>query len=325
MKQEFLGMLEGAETICILGHTNPDGDCLGATLGLYNYIRRNYPEKEASVYLMEASRKFSYLPGFDEILHRPSERKYQLAFILDCAGPERLGDFHILAENAEEVYVVDHHKTSLSSPFSHRTILPDASSSCELLYELLDKEKLDRGIASCLYTGIIHDTGVFKYSATSPRTMEIAGKLMSYGIDFSNIIDDSFYLRSYAQQQVRARVLMESVLLLGGRVIAGVLRRKEMRFYGVNQKEIDGIVSDLRETRGMDGAVFLYEVADRVFKVSLRSSRSWLDVSEICAFFGGGGHKMAAGCCLPGEPEEILEKLSREIKKQLPEGERSRD
>ena len=94
-------------------------------------------------------------------------------------------------------------------------LVQSASSTCELLYEQMEEERISQETAECLYTGILHDTGVFHHSCTSPRTMEIAGRLMAKGIDFPRMIDEGFYQRTYIQNQILGRCLMESMLLWG--------------------------------------------------------------------------------------------------------------
>lgn len=319
MKEEFNRLIEEAVSICILGHINPDGDCLGSTLGVRNYIKNRFPEKRVNVYLMESNAKFAYLPGFDSIVHVPSDRKYELCIICDCATLDRLGDFSILSKNAKTTFIADHHVTNAGVASKNAVILPEASSTCEVVYDLMEPEYVDKDVATCLYTGIIHDTGVFKYSATSPHTMEIAGALMGKGIDFGNIIDDSFYRKSYAQQQVQGKVLLESMLVMDRRVLVSWLTMKDMRFYHVNSKEIDGIVATMRETRDIDAAIFLYEIANQVYKVSLRSNNPALDVARVAARFNGGGHKMAAGCSLQGSPHDVINNVTKELSLQMDE------
>ena len=187
-------MLEQTGSVVILGHVRPDGDCLGSTLGLYHYIQTNYPAIRAAVYLEESSPKFGYLAGYDAILHETDEERYELCICLDCGDEERLGSFGVFLANASKSLCLDHHITN--TRFCEVNLVSEnASSTCEVLFEQLDEEKIDKAAAECLYTGLIHDTGVFKYSCTSARTMEIAGKLMAKGIDFGSIIDNSFYKR----------------------------------------------------------------------------------------------------------------------------------
>ena len=156
---------------------------------------------------------------------------------------------------------------------------------------------------------MIHDTGVFQYSSTSPETMRIAGELMKTGFEFNRIIDQSFYEKTYIQNQVMGRVLAESILLMNGACIIGYLRKKDMEFYGVDGKDLDGIVSQLRLTKGVEVAMFLYETETQTFKVSLRSN-GHVDVSRIAVYFGGGGHTRAAGCDLQGSMYDVINNVT---------------
>ncbi len=308
-------MLEQTGSVVILGHVRPDGDCLGSTLGLYHYIQTNYPAIRAAVYLEESSPKFGYLAGYDAILHETDEERYELCICLDCGDEERLGSFGVFLANASKSLCLDHHITN--TRFCEVNLVSEnASSTCEVLFEQLDEEKIDKAAAECLYTGLIHDTGVFKYSCTSARTMEIAGKLMAKGIDFGSIIDNSFYKKTYVQNQILGRALLESITFLDGKCIFSALRQSEMEFYGVNGKDMDGIIDQLRLTEGVEVAIFMYQTGSQEFKVSLRSQNA-VDVSRIASYFGGGGHVRAAGCTMSGRIHDVVNNLSLHIAKQL--------
>ena len=308
-------MLEQTGSVVILGHVRPDGDCLGSTLGLYHYIQTNYPAVRAAVYLEESSPKFGYLTGYDAILHETDEERYELCICLDCGDEERLGAFGVYLANASKSLCLDHHITN--TRFCEVNLVSEiASSTCEVLFEQLDEEKIDKAAAECLYTGLIHDTGVFKYSCTSARTMEIAGKLMAKGIDFGSIIDNSFYKKTYVQNQILGRALLESITFLDGKCIFSALRQSEMEFYGVNGKDMDGIIDQLRLTEGVEVAIFMYQTGPQEFKVSLRSQNA-VDVSRIASYFGGGGHVRAAGCTMSGRIHDVVNNLSLHIAKQL--------
>lgn len=308
-------MLEQTGSVVILGHVRPDGDCLGSTLGLYHYIQTNYPAIRAAVYLEESSPKFGYLAGYDAILHETDEERYELCICLDCGDEERLGSFGVFLANASKSLCLDHHITN--TRFCEVNLVSEnASSTCEVLFEQLDEEKINKAAAECLYTGLIHDTGVFKYSCTSARTMEIAGKLMAKGIDFGSIIDNSFYKKTYVQNQILGRALLESITFLDGKCIFSALRQSEMEFYGVNGKDMDGIIDQLRLTEGVEVAIFMYQTGPQEFKVSLRSQNA-VDVSRIASYFGGGGHVRAAGCTMSGRIHDVVNSLSLHIAKQL--------
>jgi len=134
------------------------------------------------------------------------------------------------------------------------------------------------------------------------------------------IIDESFYQKTYVQNQVMGRVLAESILLLDGKCIIGYLKKRDMEFYGVDGKDLDGIVSQLRLTAGVEVAMFIYEVETQSFKVSLRSNGN-VDVSKIAVYFGGGGHMRAAGCDLQGSVYDVINNVTEQICKQFQEQE----
>lgn len=194
-------------------------------------------------------------------------------------------------------------------------IEPQASSACEVLYGTMDADKISRNVAECIYTGIIHDTGVFKYSCTSKKTMEIAGEMMEKGIDYSDIIDNTFYKKTYVQNQILGRALLESVLFYDGKCIFTTVTMDEMEFYGVTGRELGGIVEQLRLTDGVEVAIFLYQTGEEEYKVSLRSKKK-IDVAAIATQFGGGGHVRAAGYTAKGSVYQIINSIGELIEKQ---------
>ncbi len=316
----LLEMIQEAETIAVLGHVRPDGDCVGSCLAVCSYIREQAPEKTVQVYLEKPDGKFGYLKGFGDISQdAASGISYDLCICLDSGDKERLGAFGVYLDTAKAGICVDHHITNRGYA-GENVICPDASSTCEVLCGLLDEERISRETAACIYTGILHDTNVFKNSNTTAKTMEIAGRMMAKGIDFSRIIDESFYKKTYVQNQILGRALLESVVFLDGKCIFSVVRRKDMVFYGVESSDLDGIVDQLRVTEGVEVAIFLHETENHVYKVSMRS-KALVDVSKVAAYFGGGGHVRAAGCTMSGSVYDVLNNLSRHIEEQLKAGE----
>ena len=308
-------MIDQAGSIVILGHVNPDGDCVGSCLAVYNYIKEWDSSKAVTVRLERAPSKFSYLSGFDAIETEAGEETYDLCICLDSSDEERLGDFKSCFDRSAKTICIDHHITNRG--YAQENVIDGhASSACEVVYGQLDESRISKRVAECIYTGIIHDTGVFKYSNTSRKTMEIAGKMMEKGIDFGTIIDGSFYKKTYMQSQILGRALLESITFLDGRCIFSVVRKKDMDFYGVDKSDLDGIVDQLRVIDGIECAIFLYETGIHQFKVSLRSN-SIVDVSRIAAYFGGGGHVRAAGCTMSGSVHDVVNNLSAHIAEQL--------
>ncbi len=308
--------LEQANTIAIGGHIRPDGDCVGSCMGLYQYIRDCYPHAKVDVYLEEIPDSFYMLDVVQEILHEVKEEKeYDLFIALDCADVGRLGFSGVLFERAKTTFCIDHHISNRSFA-DENYIIPEASSTAELVYQLIDKSKITTDIAECLYMGIVHDTGVFQYSSTSPETMEAAANLMRKGIRASEIIDKTYYEKTYAQNRILGRALLESTLMLEGKCIVSYVTKETMDMHGVKPKDLEGIVSQLRVTEGVEVAVFLYELAKGEYKVSLRASGS-VDVSRIAQYFGGGGHVKAAGLTMQGSAQEIITKLTQQIQLQM--------
>ena len=309
--------LEGVTTVAIAGHVRPDGDCVGSCLATYNYIRTQFPQIQAVVYLEPIPNLFKFMAGADEIRNDCSEDvSYDLFIALDCGDLGRLGAAAKYFESAQKTVCIDHHVSNQSFA-DENYIFPDASSTSELIFDLIDTDKITKEIAECIYTGIVHDTGVFQYSCTSAHTMEIAGILMEKGIDFPKIVDKTFFEKTYEQNRILGCALLKSQLHLGGTCISAVITRKEMEEYGVLPKHLEGIVSQLRSTKGVETAIFLYENEDGAYKVSMRSA-SVVDVAEIAVKFGGGGNARAAGITMSGEPEEIMAKLLEEVEAKTP-------
>lgn len=321
MQNKLAELLEGKTSVAIGGHVRPDGDCVGACMGLYQYLRDNYRDVETDVYLEEIPSHFSFVEGTGDIRHQVEPGKtYDLFICLDCGDQKRLGFAEKLFENAKETLCIDHH-VSNGAFADQNYIVPDASSTSELVYTLLDSQKISKRTAEALYMGIAHDTGVFQYSCTSPETMEIAAELMRKGIDGSEIIDKTYYEKTYIQNQILGRALLESMLILDKRCIVSVVRQKEMEFFQAVPADLEGIVGQLRLTKGVEVAMFLHETAPQQFKVSLRSKGS-VDVSRIARYFGGGGHVRAAGVTMKGSSHDVINNITGQILLQLDRAEK---
>lgn len=302
---------ENAKRIGISGHIRPDGDCVGACLSTYLYIKNALPNAEVKVFLEKPADIFSELKGFEQIDSSFSDTdKFDVFFALDC-GAERLGDAQEMFLAAEKKINIDHH---ISNPGTGdiNYVKPEVGAVCQVLYSLMDKKYMDVDIAKALYIGIIHDTGVFQYSNTTPETLQAAADLISYGFDFPRLIEETFYQKTYVQTQIMGRTLMESIRFMDGSCIVGVVDKKTMDFYGVTSKDLDGIVSQLRNIKGIDCAIFMYETDVLEYKVSMRSNEKY-DVAKIAGFFGGGGHARAAGCTMKGTFHDCVNNLSKHL------------
>lgn len=305
-----------AKTVAIVGHARPDGDCIGSCLGLYHYLKKTMPSVSVQVYLEPVHPKFMLLDGAETIENSAEHiTDIDLLFVLDCAEEGRIGAGKNLTAAARRIVCIDHH-ISNSGFGDDSYVCPDASSTSEVLFWLMKPEYIEKDCAACLYTGIVHDTGVFRHSCTAKSTMEAAGILMEKGADFTRIILETFFQKSLAENRILGSVLEHATLHLGGKVVSGIATIRQMEHYGVTPRNLDGIVDSLNQTEGVVCTVFLYETEPDVYKVSLRSKEP-VRVNEVAAVFGGGGHVRAAGCSLSGSTDEILARLLAEIDKQL--------
>ena len=300
------------------GHIRPDGDCVGSCMGMYLYLTEHFPELDVDVYLEPIAscyKRISQTSVIKSVIHE--DDRYDLFICLDCGDISRLGFSAPLFKNAKATACIDHH-ISNDAFADVNYIVPEASSTSELVYRLIETDKISKECAEALYMGIAHDTGVFQYSCTSPETMEAAADLMRKGIDGNEIIDKTYYEKSYVQTQILGKALLESELILDKKCIVSWITRKDMEFFGAVPSDLDGIVSILRETEGTEVAMFLYELELRVYKVSLRS-KGLVNVSAIAKYFGGGGHVRAAGVTMRGTVHDVINNISEQIALQLEE------
>ena len=308
-------LLSEVSSVGISGHIRPDGDCIGSCLGMYLFIQKYYPSVETDIYLEEIPEKYRFLKGSDKIISAGSrDKKYDLFICLDCGDPGRLGANAVFKDTAEKTACIDHHITNNAFAM-YNQIVPEASSTSELVADLIGTDRIDYDMAQALYLGMVHDTGVFQYSCTSSHTMALAGALMDKGIPFSRIVADTFFTKTFAQQKAFGRAAGKAQLVMNGSVILSSITMKDRRDCGAAVSDLDGISAQLRDTEGVHLSIFIYELAPEDFKVSMRSDDT-VDVSVIASCFGGGGHKKAAGCDVAGTESEVFEKLLEKVKAQ---------
>lgn len=314
----ILDEIKEAGTIGISGHIRPDGDCVGSVMGLYLYLKKELPEAEIDVYLEKPAEIFDCISHIEDIKSEfnnvDTGKIYDVFIVLDCAD-DRLGEVRALYEKARKKINIDHH---ISNPGCGdvRIVEPERSSTAELLYDLMDPAVVDEEIARALYIGIIHDTGVLRYSNTAPHTLQVVSELIKFGFDFSKIIDDTFYEKTYVQTQIMGRAILESVRFMHDKCIVSMVSRRMMDFYQVTPQDLDGIVNQLLAVKGVECAIFMYEIRTLEYKISMRS-KGRVDVAGVAMRFGGGGHVRAAGCTMNGTYHDNINNLAIGIAEQL--------
>ncbi len=311
------------KTVVIVGHIRPDGDCVGSCLGLYHYLKENMPRLEVEICLQKFSESFQLLPEIghirlmEEMKEADWNRSFDLCISCDASDRARLGDAVRLLDQAKHTICIDHHITNPG--FAQVNYIQGHLSSCaETLGQLLDMEKINRDCAECLYLGVAHDTGVFKYSNTTFQTMCFAGHLMEKGINHTEIIDRTYFGRTKAQTLICGKAMYSMKTAADGKIAYTRVTLQDMEECGADHRDLNGIVDQVRIVEGAEAGVFIYEMEDGRHKVSLRSNEL-VDVSRIAASHGGGGHVRAAGFDISMEYEELIAMILEEIQSQLNE------
>lgn len=311
---EILKEVKKAKDIVILTHNNPDGDAIGSSLAVYSVLKNL--GKNVELIIPEFPRIFDFMPYADEIKKEGSKKVYDLAISLDCATIKLLNGWSNYFEDATTSIVIDHHSTN--SMYGDLNYVDLSAPACaQVLYTLFryDNIEITQEIGTCLMTGIITDTGGFQYSGVSKETFEIAANLLTSGVNISKIYKRVFATRTKGNFELRKIALDRMELLEDGKVSFTYITKNDEEKVNAETGDYEGIVDEGRNIEGVEVSIFLHET-DEGFKVSTRANE-YVNVSDVCLMFGGGGHARAAGATMQGSIEQIKEKLLKEIKLQL--------
>ena len=313
---DIIRELSNSKKIAVSGHISPDGDSIGSCIAMTLFLRKAFEgtDKDIRLFLEEVPDCFKGIKGV-ETIDSTFDGMQPDAYILIDTEPDRMGAGEKLYKKAALTINIDHHITNSEGSGDINVIDPKASSAAELVYGLMDEKYLDETIASWIYLGIVHDTGVFKYPSTSPKTMQIVARLMEEGINCQYLIDTTYYEKTYMQNITCARIVLNSKLYMDGKVIVGSITQKEMTEHGIKKNDFEGVINQLRITTGVEVAVFMYPMNDVTMKVSLRSKEK-VDVALLAGEFGGGGHIRAAGFYHKGSEEDITKALLELLEKE---------
>ncbi|MFN2388700.1 MAG: bifunctional oligoribonuclease/PAP phosphatase NrnA [Actinomycetota bacterium] len=289
--------LRGATEVALACHVNPDGDALGsmlaAGLGFRQLGKTAHASWGTSPVKMPPS--YGFLPGADLLQDPGALPETEVFLALDCGAAHRLGELEDRARAARVLVNLDHHPGN--DGFGHLNIVvPSASSTAELMTRLLQDlgVTLDRDIATCLYTGLVTDTGRFQYSNSSPDTLRLAADLLALGVPATEIAQEVFESSPFAYLKLVGRVLERATLVEDAGFVYSWIELRDLKETGVAPDETEKLVDLVRSTRAADVAALFKEQDDGRFRVSLRSKGS-RSVGAIARANGGGGHELAAG------------------------------
>jgi phosphoesterase RecJ-like protein len=310
---ELVKIAKGYKTIHLVGHIHPDGDCIGSTLGLAMLFEKY--QIPCRVLLLDPPMHYGNLP-IERWVDCDVPETTELLIALDSSDLERLGDFGVLVEKATKVINIDHHFSN--TLFGDINLVEgEASSTSEIIFNMIDDfEVLDAAIAEVLYLGIIYDTGAFKHSNTKPSTHIAASKLISYGIDFTEMINKMFFEKPFKSMKAQGLAYARLMLLEEDRVAVSYLNMDDYETLGITKAHTDSIVQYMNEIEGISAAVFFYAVDAETYKVSLRSKGA-VDVCRVAQAFNGGGHIKASGASFKGTIDGAIESVVEAIALQL--------
>lgn len=306
-------LIARSETFFLAGHLNPDGDTIGSMLAIASVLKRL--GKKVRLFSQDpVPENLRFLPHVRGIRSRLPAGRFDAAILLECSVPSRGGNLEPVLKRSGTVVNIDHHKTS-EFYGDINIVETHSSSTAEIVYRLFYNMNVivSRREAACLYTGIVTDTGRFHFPATSPRTLEVASRLLETGFKFSRINDLLYATKACESLKILGRALESLELKLGGKLAVLTLKLSDFKAFAARSEHSENVINYGMMPPGVKAAVMFREEADRV-SVTFRS-RGHLDVSLVAKAFGGGGHRNASGCRVRGTlaaaREKVLSVLTR--------------
>jgi bifunctional oligoribonuclease and PAP phosphatase NrnA len=305
-------LLGSASEVALACHVNPDADALGAMLGLAAALRTRGIRTVTSYgnEPFDVPRWASLLPGSDDLVPPSAYPEAPgLMVTCDCASFDRLGPLGGPASRAGELIWIDHHRSNDGSG-TVRLVDGDASSTCELVFDLIEAMggPVDREVAICLYAGLVTDTGRFQYQATTPQTLRIAARLREQDFDHAALVRALYEDQEPGALRVLGVALGRMSELPDAGLVWTYVTQADLAEARVGPADTDDLIDVLRTARGLDVAVVLKQQRDGRFKVSMRS-RGAHDLAAVAAALGGGGHRLAAGYTSEHGPQGTIDEL----------------
>ncbi|NLC17032.1 MAG: bifunctional oligoribonuclease/PAP phosphatase NrnA [Clostridiales bacterium] len=307
--------LKGIKNIALFTHIRPDGDALGSMNGLALALRKKglkvdcYCDSEIPVIL-------SFLPNVGNIQNGALTKNYDMMISVDCADEFRLGKYKDVYLKHANTVNIDHHMTNTS--YAKHNIIKNLSSSCELVFGLIKSLniKLNDEIALNLYVGIITDTGHFTQANTTSGAHLAAAELIKYNIDIEYFSQKLFKEISKEKLMLIKDCIMDMRFFSSDRISLISINQALLKKYNLEMNETEGIINYAINIQGVMIGVCLTESAKNAYKVSLRSKKG-VNIADIAAMFGGGGHLQAAGFMINGSYEDVIERIIKECEKVL--------
>lgn len=317
--REATRFVSEGERFLVVSHVDPDGDAIGSTLTV-GHLLRLLGKRAVMVNASPVPAKYRELPGTEEIV-KPQELRDEPPFTrviaVDVADEDRMGDCRSLIASDARLLNIDHHRTN-NRFGTHHLINPEAAATAEVLYDWIESMGVEwtKPLATCVYTGLLTDTGGFRYTNTTPAVMKRAARLLEFGVDAPRIAEQVLETLTVGQLNLLRRALSTLQLSEDGRIAWMWLTLQDFSEAGAGEGDLDGIVNYARNVIGVEVGILFRQLKSGAVKVSLRSRR-WVDVSEVAGFFGGGGHARAAGCTVTGTRDEVERRVLEQVAEAL--------
>lgn len=310
--------IKSSKNILLISHINPDGDTLGSMCALYSLIKDNYKKKCTMIVVSKVPSTYEFLPYIEKAVYIEDmdlSREFDLAICVDVASVDRCADAQILLKRAKKTVNIDHHETN-NGYADINIIQPEASATAEVLVDVSQNLnwEITKDTATCLYTGIVTDTGNFKFSNVTPRTMKFASELLSYGINNADIYQKCYESNSKNMVLFQSYCVNKADFLKNDKISYTIVYKKDLEKFNYNGEDFtDGLTEKLRAIKTTEIAFVVKELTPTSSKVSMRSRN--VDIAKICSTLGGGGHKLAAGAVVKGNPKQVVLQIIEEINK----------
>jgi bifunctional oligoribonuclease and PAP phosphatase NrnA len=303
--------IAAAKAIVMACHINPDGDALGSLIALGIAINAKYPEKSVTLLSRDGvPEMYRFMPFAERVQASTDRRDFDLAVVLDSGDLKRVGEEIVPVIKSAPVQMdIDHH-VGEGSFGRFRLLNSRAAATAEIVFDLIEAlgVEVTPDIAGCLLTGIITDTGSFRFMNVTPRTLRIAAMLIEAGASPALISEQVFDNRAFDSTKLMGAVLARLSHTDDGRITWASVSRAVFAETGTTDEDTEGLINFVRAVRGTEIALLFREIKPGVVRISLRCSQKH-DVSLIANQFGGGGHKMASGCSFHGALADAQEAL----------------
>jgi phosphoesterase RecJ-like protein len=312
---EAMRFMETNDRFLVVSHVNPDGDAVASTCAV-GWMLDRLGKRYTLINEGSLPGKFKYLCGYDRVVNfteNPPVDKFDRVISVDCADMSRMGEVRRLLSADAKLLNIDHHPTN--DGFGEvQFICDEAAATVELLYDLARHGGLavDKAFAECIYTGLLTDTGGFRYSNTSPKVLKAAAELITFGVEGHKLASTVLETVTYAHINLLKRALASLSFAKDRKISWMTVTAEDIRETGASPDDLDGLIQYPRNIEGVEVGILFKQLDDGAVKVGFRSAGK-VNVAAVAQSFGGGGHLLASGCTMRGPLEQVIRRVVEKV------------